>query len=538
MKLAELIISEARERGLRHFFGLPGGGAPLDMIEAGRRLDVNFVSVAHESSAALMAAYYGHMKDTAGIAMSIKGIGAANLAAGAANAYFERMPVVCLCETSPVSVTQPEMVQHCDHKGLFDAVVKFQATLSVSEAAQTIHQAFYMANEGRPGPVLVNLPSNIALSDCGPTQVVATENPIENPDAEALKKLGNRIKIAKRPVIIAGYDVIRAGASEVFQRLVENIEAAVMVTMEARGVISEMHPRWGGVVIGNNGPHTVEAAVFEKADFIFVVGADGMMTENPWNIGIPACELAARSDYESYSLAPEIRVNGDLKKSLGSLLELQQEGFSKAEISNIHHNNSSYFQRPPNACFAVQDILEIVQSRLPDNGALFSETGAFIRLLEELWTVALPYTYFGTSGGRTMGLTIPAIIGAKLAQPERPMVGIGADGSLLMRLGELELFARMNIAVPLIIINDQALGTIKSRQKSRGMVSYGLDLHEVDFATVAKACGLNGVTVETPEQFEKAFTAAMQADKTTLIDARIDPQPYQDAFGATVGVME
>ena len=100
MKLAELIITEARERGLRHFFGLPGGGSPLDMMEAGRQLDVSFVSVAHESSAAIMAAYYGLMKNTAGLALSVKGIGAGNLAGGAANAYFERMPVVCLCESS------------------------------------------------------------------------------------------------------------------------------------------------------------------------------------------------------------------------------------------------------------------------------------------------------------------------------------------------------------------------------------------------------------------------------------------------------
>ena len=107
-----------------------------------------------------------------------------------------------------------------------------------------------------------------------------------------------------------------------------------------------------------------------------------------------------------------------------------------------------------------------------------------------------------------------------------------------MRLGELEVFARTGVSVPLVIINDQALGTMKARQKSRAMPDYALDLQTVDFASVARACGLRGVTVEAPEQFEQAFDEAMSADRTTLIDARVDPQAYQDSFGPMIGVLE
>ena len=152
MKLAELIITEARGRGLKHFFGLPGGGSPLDMMEAGRQLDVSFVSVAHESSAAIMAAYYGLMKNTAGLALSVKGIGAGNLAGGAANAYFERAPVVCLCESSPMHVVQKEMVQHCDHAQLFGAAVKYQDTLTAAEAATSVQEAGVSGDGRTPRP--------------------------------------------------------------------------------------------------------------------------------------------------------------------------------------------------------------------------------------------------------------------------------------------------------------------------------------------------------------------------------------------------
>ena len=137
-----------------------------------------------------------------------------------------------------------------------------------------------------------------------------------------------------------------------------------------------------------------------------------------------------------------------------------------------------------------------------------------------------------------MGLTLPAILGAKLARPELPMIGIGGDGSLLMRLGELEAFARTGVAVPLVIINDQALGTMKSRQRSRGLAEYQLDLAPVNFADIARSCGLLGNTVHTPEEFEESLHTAMQANKSTLIDARVDPRAYQDSFGPTIGMLD
>jgi acetolactate synthase I/II/III large subunit len=120
MTLTELIIAEAAQRGLRHFFGLPGSGSPMDMMDAGRRLGVEFITVAHESSAAIMAAYNGAMCRTAGLALAIKGVGAGNLVGGAVNAYFERMPVICVCECAPASVKQTELIQLCSH-GRLDA---------------------------------------------------------------------------------------------------------------------------------------------------------------------------------------------------------------------------------------------------------------------------------------------------------------------------------------------------------------------------------------------------------------------------------
>src|SRR6266567_5302450 len=143
-------MAVAWERGLEHFFGIPGGGSPLELIEAGRRAGVEFVNVSHESSAAIAAASYGAVRNSAGLAMSIRGVGAANLAGGVANVFFERLPLVGICEAPPISSQPAESVQQCDQPQLFAGVSRFQATLSKEHAQEVIHEAFAQAVAGRP----------------------------------------------------------------------------------------------------------------------------------------------------------------------------------------------------------------------------------------------------------------------------------------------------------------------------------------------------------------------------------------------------
>ena len=535
MKLAELIMTEARERGVRHFFGIPGGGCPLDLMEYGRQLDVEFVSVAHESTAAIAAAYNGVMRDTAGLALSVKGVGAGNLVGGAVNAYFERVPVTCLCESSPTMVQQSELVQLCEHEGLFGAVAKYSATLNVADAPHLLREASFLACDGRPGPVLLDLPSDLGNADCGvvlgPLSATAPVAPEPGELAAAREFLGS----ASKPAVIVGADVTRAGANTQLVDLVEAIGGVVLSTMDGRGVFPERHPRWAGVLTGGWVENTIEMEVLNRADAVLLVGADAMMAHAPWPLPHKTCELVASAEYDVLT-SPHVRVNGDLKAALEQLVQ-PGEGFSEAELATVQDAIHPHFKRPGQAQLAAQDVIEIARELLPADGVLVSETGIYITILEWLWRVECPGRYLGTSGGRTMGLTLPALLGAKLGSPDVPMMGLGADGSLLMRLGELETFARMEVAAPLVILNDCALGTMKWRQKARGMTEYQLGLQAVDYAQVARSCGLAGATVDSPEAFREALGAALTADVATLIDCRLDAQAYQDSFGPTIGVL-
>ena len=237
------------------------------------------------------------------------------------------------------------------------------------------------------------------------------------------------------------------------------------------------------------------------------------------------------------SPCPQVRVNGSLRESITLLTDSRYGGFPIEEIKSVKEGISGYFKRPKGATFAIQDIVNETRSAFPKEGILVSETGAFITVLEHMWQFDKPGQFFGTAGGRTMGLTIPAALGIKLAAPDIPVIGIGADGSTLMRMGELEAFARLKLSVPLIVVNDKAFGTMKSRQKSRGMKEYGLDMAPVDYASVARACGLNGVIVETPDDFRGELRRALDSNITTLIAARVDQQPYWDGFALSIGAI-
>lgn len=541
MNLSELFMKIAKEMKNDHFFGIPGSGVPLDLMDSGKNIDLHFINVAHESTAAIAAGTYGLIKESAGLCLGVKGVGAGNLAGGAANAYFERMPVVCVCETTPNYSYENEMVQHADHKGLMKSVTKSMLTLSKDNPSQLIRDAFNTSIDGMPGPVLIDFPSDMGLIEAEDTKYNQTEKTIKSPgryDSEIIKTI-SLINNSKKPMILIGDGVRKDKAMTQVVNFAEKIGAGVLSTMKARGVFPENHERWVGVSTaygeGNNSRPNI---LTSGSDLIILIGADQMMTHVPWPKGeINTVEIISSQESKTLSSDPKEICKGNIREIVQMLMDSKEKtGWKIDEINQIYKNTDSRFSRPDNAIFAVQDIIEISKEILPKDGLLFTETGAFIALLENTWKFDDPLKYFGTSGGRTMGLMIPSYIGGSLAtNNEIPLIGIGADGSTLMRLGEFETIKRSNLKWPIIIINDAALGTMKYRQGFRGYDDYGLDLEMVDFAGVAKSCGLNGETANNPEDFRKVLRTSFNSEVTTVIDARIDARIYQDNFGGTIG---
>tara|TARA_B100001029_G_scaffold179884_1_gene192064 strand:- start:3907 stop:5505 length:1599 start_codon:yes stop_codon:yes gene_type:complete len=528
----------AKEMKNDHFFGIPGSGVPLDLMDSGKNIDLHFVNVAHESTAAIAAGTYGLIKDSAGLCLGVKGVGAANLAGGVANAYFERMPVVCVCETTPNYSYENEMVQHADHQGLMKSVTKSMLTLTKDNPANLIRNAFYDSIEGLPGPVLIDFPSDMGLIEAEDTKS-NKENINTSSSISEINEVIDLINNSKKPMMLIGDGVRKDSAIDEVVKLSEKIGAGVLSTMKARGVFPESHNRWMGVSTAfGKGENSRPNKLTLGSDLIILIGVDQMMTHAPWPKGeINTVEIISNQELKTLSNDPKAICAGNIKESAKMLLNSNQKnGWEISELLKIYSDTDKRFSRPNNAIFTAQDVIEISKEILPKDGLLFTETGAFIALLENTWKFDEPLKFFGTSGGRTMGLMIPSYIGGSLATNNQvPLMGIGADGSTLMRLGEFETIKRTNLRWPIVIINDAALGTMKYRQGFRGYEDYGLDLNMVDFAGVAKSCGLKGETVTDPESYRKVLISAFDSDTSTIIDARIDPKIYQDNFGGTIG---
>ena len=534
----ELVIEYVKAKGINHFFGLPSSGVLLHLLEAGRQRDVEFVSTANESSGVIAAAYYGYFKGCAGLAIAIQGPGAGNMVSGAVNVQFERKPVVCVCEC-PAIDDFGAWGQQADHPSLFKSTTKACLRITKENAAQALHDAFCLAIRPRLGPVLLELPRNLGNCEAG-MDLTKTQKPVpQAPNPETLSTVCDLVGSFKKPIIIAGDDVRTEGCIPTLLSLAESLKAAVLVTMDGRGVFPETNRRFGCVYIGTAPPYALYRSFLAEADGVLVVGTDGRMKEARWDFDIPVCELVTQPEFPALSGTPRLRLHGQLSTSLERLSHLKNQfGFPISRIAELRDMAQPRFARPQGARLAVNDIIAITREQLPEDGLIFAETGVFQSMLEHLWPVTVPNTFFASTVGRTMGLTIPALLGAKLACPDHPMVGFGTDGSTLMRLGELETFARTGTVAPLVIMNDGALGTIQAQQKFQRFPNYGLQLELVDFAHIAQGLGLKGVIVDRPETFATALKQAMTADTATVIDARVDPGPYRDSFMATTGMVQ
>ena len=189
MNLSKLFMKITKDMGNNHFFGIPGSGVPLDLMDNGRDLGIDFINVAHESSAAIAAGTYGLLKDSAGLALAVKGVGAANLVGGIANGYFERLPVLCVCETTPSYSYENELVQHTDHKKIMGSLTKRNSTISTDNPTKTIIDSYKIAGSDIEGPVLIDFPSDLGLAE------VAESNYKESKRYVAYDNLKNLINV-------------------------------------------------------------------------------------------------------------------------------------------------------------------------------------------------------------------------------------------------------------------------------------------------------------------------------------------------------
>jgi acetolactate synthase-1/2/3 large subunit len=473
-----------------------------------------------------MAVVCGELTGSCGACISIMGTGAINLAGGATYAFLERHPLLCITETYGLSGAPLMSMQKIDHGATFAPYCKDVITLGADDPGRQIDRAIRLAMAERPGPIHVDYPQSMDGSH--PGRVVDSSSESASRPQGDLEAIANEIDRAEKPIIIAGPVVLRQHAQDDLLRLAERLQCAVMVTSKARGVIPEDHPLYAGIISGVYGKDTLEGRMVYKSDTVLAVGLDRMELLTPWKFPQPLLALDAIPVSPDDAVGePSLTASGPLPMLLDSLTNTvrQRRTWQASELQDFWDQAMNDLGAE-SADLNATNALVHARRMSPRDAIVTTEAGVYGRVNLYAWKVYGPGTYFDSSGANTMGFSIPAGMAASLVRPQQKAVSLVGDGGFLMRAGELETAARLGLAPVIVIFDDGTLGMIRVKQRARGYAREGVDLTQTDFVRLAESFGGVGWEVRTLEEFDTAFKAALESDRLSVIDVRVDPEGY------------
>ena len=506
---ADVVAAALFEAGIEYSFGVPGSLSSIELIEAASKKGIRYVLCSNESSAAAMAGVYAAMRFRPGVVSTGVGPGAAASLLGVAHLHLERLPVLVLTDRYGEAEFRRLPRQRLEHDQLFRPITKGTFTLSTMDAAATMRRALDLSMDGRPGPVHVDLPYDVMRSPAAesgfPTGKPRTRI-FADGSVSGIAALAKAIESAKRPAVIVGLQVCRRGpaAEQAFIEFAEKLNAPVLASLGAKGLLPENHPLCGGVFRGV----ASEKQLLDTADLLILVGFDPVEIFAPgaWLYDLPIVSID-EIHYSEGPYLPDIEVVAGIEHALRQLKEK--------------------FLKRSNDRLAPAAVIRLAREILPAEGILTVDAGQHKVVTCDLWEAQRPRGFFTSSGLGTMAVSIPAAIAAKLLEPAAPVICFTGDGGFLMRVGDLETAVREKTPIVIVVFNDRLLNLVKLQQDRRGVQNLGVSFtEETDFAAVARGFGFQARRVETEDELRAALQAAVASDRHWLIDAVIDPNGY------------
>jgi len=536
---AKALITALEKEGVEIVFGLPGG-ANLPIYD--ELVDANFrhILVRHEQGSAHMADGYARIKRKAGVCLATSGPGATNLVTGIATAHADSIPMIAITGQVPSAMIGKDAFQETDIIGIANPCTKysFQPRKAV-EIPETVKKAFYIAESGRPGPVLIDIPkdvqqekSEIAFPDL---IKVRGYNPAVDADLTQIEKAVDLIIKAEKPIIMAGGGVILSGAFHELQALAEILMCPVVTTFKGKGSFPENHPLAMGP-IGMHG-HAEANKIILEGNCIIAVGARfsdrsvGRFDE--FGKGMSIIHLDVDPAEIGKNKSVDVAVIGDVKSSLRTMVKLlsnkgikpDPENFwlkRRKELIEYYASTIKDYSRELTARKALKKLREI----LPPDAIVTTEVGQCQMWSSLHFDVISPGTFFSSTGLGTMGFGFPASIGAKAARPEVPVVDIAGDGSFNMTENSLAVSVLDKLPVIVFLLNNYMLGMVAQWQRTFYNRRYS-GVHQYrcpDYVKLAEAYGAQGIRTESMSELEKALKSAIKVDVPTVIDIPIDPE--------------
>ncbi len=536
---AKALIHALEKEGVDIVFGLPGG-ANLPIYDA--LVDANFrhILVRHEQSASHMADGYARIKRKAGVCFATSGPGATNLITGIATAHADSSPMIAVTGQVPLAMIGKDAFQETDIIGVANPCTKYAfQPRSAHEIPETVKKAFYIAESGRPGPVLIDIPKDVQQSsaDMNFPELIKVRGYSPVVDAD-LSQLGKSVEIllnAERPIIMGGGGVILSGAFSELQAVAEILMAPVVTTFKGKGSFPENHPLAMGP-IGMHG-HAEANKMILEADCILAVGARfsdrSVGRYDEFGRGMSIIHMDVDPAEIGKNKSVDVAVIGDVKSSLRTLFKMLSKLIVKKDQDNpwlrrrkelIDHYAETLKDYPRD--LTARKALKKLREILPANSIATTEVGQCQMWASLHFDVISPGTFFSSTGLGTMGFGFPASIGAKAARPVVPVVDIAGDGSFNMTENSLAVSVLDNLPVIVFLMNNYMLGMVAQWQRTFYNRRYS-GVHQrncPDYVKIAQAYGAQGIKAQSLSELEKAIRSALKMEVATVIDIIIDPE--------------
>jgi acetolactate synthase-1/2/3 large subunit len=515
--VAEVIVSELLDGGVRTLFGVPGGASNLDLIDAAGRAGLRFVLTSTETAAAIAAIAQTEVTGGLGVCLTTLGPGAASAVNGVACAFLDRAPVLVFTDSHPAARFEH---QRLDHAALFASITNASIRLTPGNVHASMADAVRHAQCPRPGPVHLDCPGAVASE-------ISSEVISEKVSSEAISpKLTSELIVGRAPLLLIGLGARRPEDAAAIRALCERRRVPAMVTYKAKGVVPDDHPWFAGVF--TNG--TIEGPLIDDSDVLIGLGLDPVeLLPRPWTHTQPivyAGPWAVEDGLVPFSdrhIAPISECVARLDAALTS-----SRWDATAVRARVEQQRRAV--KIPTGGLSAHQVVALTAARFAMEARVTIDAGAHMLPATMLWPVAEPGRMLISNGLSTMGFALPAAIGAALADPSRPVVALTGDGGLLMCLGELLTAVREQLRIVVVVFNDSALSLIEIKQQARQLAPGGVALGDVDWCALGSSVGMTSFVAADEDALGRALDSAAGCDGPCLIEARIDRSNY----GATL----
>ncbi len=557
VKGSDLVVSLLAEAGVKHVFALTGTSI-LDLMDSmSQQGEIEYVGVRHEAAAAHMADGYARATGKPGVCMSHVGPGALNMLYGVATARKDSSPVVAITGNEVSHGLGKDLYHEMDVLALYRPVTKWQGQcLRVREVPRLLRNAFVQAVTGRPGPVHIDVPKDVAQARCEQGEEEGGRRdsqarlgfPAGGAEVPALRPLADKALVeeaasllteAERPIILAGGGVLWSGAWAELKLLAERLEIPVATTETGRGAFPEEKPHFIGFASRYVGYGSTIAAL-RDSDLLLGVGLTfSNVSTMDWSVIGPRAKVI-QVDIDPHELGRQIPVElavlADARAFLAALLgELEGRrvrpgpGRRKRleELSRTYHaEREDFFKAGPDRarCVKPQRVISMTMDVIRPDAFVGIGNGLHTCFVTRL-PIHTPRTYLRSGGFGAMGFAFPATMGAKVAHPERQAVVLLGDGDFAMSMHELETAVRHRLGVVAVVFNNFSFGSQKLHQRrSYGERYIGSDHGNPDFGALARLFGARGARIDNEADFLPALEEMLKAEGPAVLDVIIDTE--------------